>query len=164
MKEVKSISKKHDIVLILDNLRSVQNVASIFRVADCAGVLKIYLVGTSPTPIDKFNRLRKDFIKISLGSESTVSYEYFKTIDGPIKKLKKDGFIIYALEQDKNSIHYKKEKYPKKLALVSGNEPYGIDKKTLKKCDKIVEIPQFGQKESLNVLVATSVVLFEIVS
>lgn len=158
MKQSKSI------ILILDNLRSVYNTASIFRTADCAGVSKIYLIGTTPAPVDKFNRPRKDFIKVSLGAEQTVSWEYAKTVASVITKLKKQGYSIYALEQDKQSVHYKKAKYPGKMVLICGNEPYGIEKKTLAKVDHIVEIPQFGTKESLNVVVATGIVLFEMLS
>lgn len=156
MKQSKSI------ILILDNLRSVYNTASIFRTADCAGVEKIYLVGTTPTPLDKFGRLRNDFAKVSLGAEGTVAWEYAKTITPVLTKLKKQGYTVYALEQDKTSVHYKKAKYSDNIALICGNEPYGIDKKTLAKVDTIVEIPQFGTKESLNVVVATGIVLFEI--
>ncbi len=154
---------KKSVILILDNLRSVYNTASIFRTADCAGVEKIYLVGTTPTPLDKFGKARKDFAKVSLGAEGTVAWEYAKTMAPVLGKLKKAGYIVYALEQDKMSVHYKKAKYSDKIALICGNEPYGIDKKTLKKVDHIVEIPQFGAKESLNVVVATGIVLFEIV-
>lgn len=154
---------KKSVILILDNLRSVYNTASIFRTADCAGVEHIYLVGTTPTPLDKFGKARKDFAKVSLGAEGTVSWEYTKTITPLINKLKKEGYAVYALEQDKKSVHYKKAKYTDKIALVCGNEPYGIDKKVLAKVDTIVEIPQFGTKESLNVVVATGIVLFEVV-
>lgn len=141
-----------------------QNTASLFRTADCAGVEKIYLVGTTPTPLDHFKKPRKDFIKIALGSEKSVPYEYVKTLFPLVKRLKKEGYTVYALEQDSTSVHYKKATYQKKSALIAGNEPYGISKKTLSSVDTIVEIPQFGQKESLNVVVATAVVLFEIVS
>ncbi len=157
------MKQKRSIIIILDNLRSVYNTASIFRTADCAGVEKIYLVGTTPTPLDKFGKARKDFTKVSLGAEGTVMWEYAKTIVPVLTKLKKTGYTIYALEQDKTSVHYKKAKYANKIALICGNEPYGIDKKTLARVDTIVEIPQFGTKESLNVVVATGIVLFEIV-
>ncbi len=158
-----TMKKNQSIILIFDNLRSVYNTASLFRTADCAGVLKIHLVGTTPTPVDKFNRLRKDFAKVSLGAEGTVMWEYSKTMAPVLTKLKKEGYHVYALEQDIKSIHYKKAKYSDKVALICGNEPYGIDKKILAKADTIVEIPQFGTKESLNVVVATGIVLFEIV-
>lgn len=158
-----TMKSKKSVVLILDNLRSVYNTASIFRTADCAGVEKIYLVGTTPTPFDKFNKPRKDFAKVSLGAEKTVPFEYAKTMTPVLTKLKKQGYSICALEQDKASVHYKKVKYGDKIALICGNEPYGIDKKTLAKVDTIVEIPQFGTKESLNVVVAMGIVLFEIV-
>jgi 23S rRNA (guanosine2251-2'-O)-methyltransferase len=151
------------ILLILDNLRSVQNTASIFRTADAAGVSKIILVGTTPTPIDRFEKIRKDFGKVSLGAELTVPWKYMKTISPVLTKLKKEKFKIFALEQDKTSRNYSKVKYPGKIVLVVGNEPYGISKSTLKKVDTIIEIPMFGKKESLNVSVATGIALFRMI-
>lgn len=153
---------KKDLILILDNLRSVHNVASIFRTADCFGVSKIILIGTTPQPVDKFGKWRKDFIKVSLGAEKTVLWEYKKTITPTISSFKKDNIFVYALEQDPNSQVFNKIKYPSKLALIIGNEPYGITKKVLQKVDTIIEIPQRGNKESLNVTIATGIAVCEI--
>lgn len=149
-----------EIVLILDNIRSSHNVGSIFRTADAAGVSKIYLIGTTPTPLDRFSRLRRDVAKVSLGAEKTMAWEYFKTISPLISKLKKEKFEVVALEQDTKSVNYKKFKSKNKIAIIVGNEVSGISKSVLKKCDTIIEIPMKGEKESLNVSVAVGVVLF----
>lgn len=152
-----------DVVLILDNIRSVHNVGSIFRTAETAGVSKIYCLGTTPTPLDRFSQKRKDFAKVALGAEDLVSWEYLETGEATIRKLKKDGFQILALEQDQNSINYKKIKLGKKIALIVGNEVGGISKSLLKLVDQIAEIPMKGKKESLNVSVATGIMLFELI-
>ncbi len=152
----KSLNKRK--VLILDNIRSVYNVGSIFRTSDALGIDKIYLCGVTPTPIDRFGRERKDLAKVSLGAEKSIASEYCDTTEKIIKKLKKEGFQILAVEQDKKSIDFKKIKPKYPLALVLGNEVGGIDKKMLALCDVIAEIPMLGKKESLNVSVAFGII------
>lgn len=149
-------------ILILHNIRSIHNVGSIFRTADGAGVSKIFLTGYTPTPIDRFKLPRKDFAKVSLGAEKTIPWEYAKTFGAAVKKVKKDGYTIAAVEQDKNStplFDYKPESI-EKLALVLGNEVLGISKPSLKLCDVILEIPMRGKKESLNVSVTAGIAMF----
>lgn len=149
-------------ILILNDIRSVENVGAMFRTADAAGIDKIYLIGTTPTPIDRFGRKRKDLAKSALGAEEYVAWEYKKTIFPLLSKLKKEGFYVIAIEQDKNSVDYRKLKassYKLKAFLV-GTEVTGIPKNILKKCDIIAEIPMRGKKESLNVSVALGVALF----
>ncbi len=158
------MKRKYKVALILHNLRSVYNTASIFRTSDAAAVDKIYLVGTTPTPIDRFKRKRKDFAKVALGAEETVPWEYWDNIKELIEQLKKDGYEIIALEQDKNSVDYKTIKAQKNIAIMVGNEPDGIDKQTLGLADKIIEIPMLGKKESLNVSVALGIALFRILN
>jgi len=148
--------------IIIHDVRSVQNVASIFRTAAAAGIGTIYLVGLTPTPVDRFGRQRKDFAKIALGSEHIVSWEHYKSIVSIFKKLKKEKFYIIGLEQSKNSIDYKKVKAKKKTAIVVGNEVKGLPKKVLDKCDVVAEIPMPGQKESLNVSIALAIALFRV--
>ncbi len=152
-----------DIVLVLDNIRSVHNVGSIFRTAETAGVSKIYCLGTTPTPLDRFSQKRKDFAKVALGAEDLVSWEYLENGVAIVRKLKKDGFQILALEQDQHSINYKRIKLGKKIALIVGNEVGGVSKSLFKLVDQIAEIPMKGKKESLNVSVATGIMLFEII-
>ncbi len=150
--------------VILHNIRSVYNVGALFRTCDAAGITKIYITGYTPTPIDRFNRPRKDFAKSALGAEHTVAWEYFKTPMNVIKKLKKEGFEIVAFEQSKNSVDYKKVSLKNKTVFLVGNEVTGITKSLLKLCDVIAEIPMKGKKESLNVSVAFGIALFRILN
>jgi tRNA G18 (ribose-2'-O)-methylase SpoU len=149
-------------ILILNDIRSTHNVGSIFRTADACGISKIYLVGTTPTPIDRFGRERKDVAKTALGAEKTIPWEYYEKAEPLIEKLKKDNFTIVAIEQSKKSIDYKEVKLNNNSAIILGSEVTGISEEVLEKCDIVVEIPMLGKKESLNVSVATGVVLFRI--
>jgi tRNA G18 (ribose-2'-O)-methylase SpoU len=151
-------------VLILNDIRSAQNVGAIFRTADAIGVSKIYLTGYTPAPLDRFGRKRQDITKSALGAEETVLWEPKKNLSALISKLKKEKYLIIAIEQDKNSIDYKKVKLGKKNAFIVGTEVSGIPKNILKKCDVIAEIPMRGKKESLNVSVATGVALFRVLN
>jgi len=147
-------------ILILHNIRSAQNVGSMFRTAEAGGISKIYLSGYTPTPIDKFNRERSDISKSALGAEKYIEWEYLKTTTPILKKLKKDGYFIVGVEQSRNSINYKKIKSKNKNAILMGNEVTGISPAILKNCDTIAEIPMSGRKESLNVSVAFGIFLF----
>ncbi len=149
-------------VIVLDNVRSVHNVGSVFRTADTCGVSKIYLAGITPAPKDRFGRERRDLTKVSLGAERSVDWEVVRSAENLLKDLKKQGFYIVALEQAKNSVDYKKIKPKAKTAFVFGNEVQGLPKSSLKLCDTIAEIPMKGKKESLNVAVAVGVSLFRI--
>ena len=159
-----NIKKPKNNVLILPDIRSALNVGAIFRTADAVGINKIYLVGHTPTPIDKFNRERKDIAKSALGAEKTISWEYKKNLPTLICKLKQEKFKIIAIEQAKNSIDYKKVKIENKNVFIVGTEVSGLPKNILKKCDIIAEIPMRGKKESLNVSVACGVALFRILN
>jgi|SRR3989344_8185170 len=147
-------------VLILENLRSVENTASIFRTADGFKVSKIFLIGTTPTPLDRFGRKRQDFAKVALGAENTVEWEYKKEIGPVIGGLKKQGFQIIALEQTPDSKDLKSLSKPNKYAVIVGNEVTGVSKEALDTSDTVAEIPMLGHKESLNVSVAAGVALF----
>ncbi len=151
---------KRENVLILNDIRSVENVGAMFRTADAIGIDKIYLTGYTPTPLDRFGRKRGDLAKSALGAEEFVKWEQKKSISALLTKLKKDGFQTIAIEQDKKSIDYKKVKLQQKNAFIVGTEVTGIPKNVLKKCDIIAEIGMRGKKESLNVSVATGVALF----
>jgi 23S rRNA (guanosine2251-2'-O)-methyltransferase len=153
---------QREFFLILEDIRSVYNVGSIFRTADAAGVSKIFLVGVTPTPVDRFGRIRPDLAKVALGAEQMVAWEYMKSILPLVTKLKKEGFSVLALEQDVHSVDYKKIKIQNKTALVVGNEVEGVSKAVLKKADTICEIPMRGKKESLNVSVSTGITLFRL--
>ncbi|MFZ1020002.1 MAG: TrmH family RNA methyltransferase [Minisyncoccia bacterium] len=156
------MKNKHQNILILHNIRSVENVGAMFRTADAAGIDKIYLTGWTPAPLDRFGRKRKDLAKSALGAEEFVVWEQKKNIFSLIAKLKKDGFQIIGIEQDKNSVDYKNVKIKSKNVFLVGAEVTGIPKNILGKCDIIAEIPMRGQKESLNVSVACGIALFRI--
>ncbi len=150
------------VVVVLHNIRSVYNVGSVFRTADAVGVSKIYLTGYTPTPLDRFGRERKDVAKSALGAQKSVEWEYVKSVNNVFKKIKKEEFEIVAVEQSEHSIDYKKFKPKQKIAFLFGNEVRGVSKSLLRKCDKIIEIPMRGEKESLNVSVSAGVVLFDV--
>ncbi len=125
------------------------------------GVSNIILSGYSPSPIDQLGYERKDFHKVALGAEKMVPWEQVKTLAAAIKKVKKDGYHVVAIELDKKAtplFEFKSTKKP--LAIILGNEVKGISPQMLKQCDEIVEIPMQGKKESLNVSVAAGVALF----
>ncbi len=149
-------------VVILDNIRSIHNVGSIFRTSDALGVDKIYLCGTTPSPIDRFGRNRKDLAKVALGAEKNISYEYFEKTEEAINFLKNEKFQIIAIEQAENSINYKKVKAESNTAIVMGEEVHGISPEVRALCDVIAEIPMKGKKESLNVSVAFGIAAFRI--
>lgn len=147
-------------ILILENIRSAQNVGALFRTADAAGVSKIYLVGYTPDPVDRFLRPRSDIAKAALGAEKTIPWEHAKTISPLLKKLAKDGFQIISIEQSETSLDYKKIKTTEKVAFILGNEVDGVSKTALANSHHIAEIPMKGEKESLNVSVAGGIALF----
>ncbi len=149
-------------VVVLDNIRSVYNVGSIFRTADALGIDKIYLCGTTPTPTDRFGRERNDLAKVALGAEKSVAWKYASKTEDVLKKLKKEKFYIIAIEQNKKSKDFSKVKPKYPVAIVMGNEVGGLDKKVLKLCDIIAEMPMKGKKESLNVSVAFGVATYRI--
>lgn len=149
-------------ILILHNIRSAQNVGSLFRTADAAGISEIYLVGITPLPTDQFGRERKEIAKTALGAEKSVAWEHVKTIAPLLKKLKKENYTIIAIEQSADSVDYKKVNIKGNAALVLGNEVEGISESVLKQCDVVAEIPMRGKKESLNVAVAGGIAMFRI--
>lgn len=151
-----------DIRLLLDNIRSTHNVGSIFRTAETLGISKIYCVGTTPDPVDRFGRKRKDIAKVSLGAEDLIAWEHVDDGIDLVKKLKKEKFTIIAVEQNLKSVDYKKTRAKEKTLIILGNEVDGVSKSLLKSSDVIVEIPLRGKKESLNVSVAAGVVLFRL--
>lgn len=154
---------KKEFYLLLDNVRSLFNVGAIFRTADAAGIDKIILGGiTCLRGQGKTKELNPKISKTALGAEKIITWEHTQQTWQVIKKLKKQGFQIVALEQSKKSIAYSKFKPKFPLVLVIGNEVRGISKNLLKKSDKIIHLPMAGIKESLNVGVATGIAVYEI--
>ncbi len=179
--KVKKRRVKNEVVLVLPDIRSSHNVGAIFRTADGAGVSRIILAGHSPCPVDKFQRLQPEIAKTALGAEKSVPWMYEVDATKEIKKLKKDGYVIIALEQTKKSISYKKilkiikmdllQKNGKgdmrgsrniKICLIAGNEVEGVPEKLLNVANYHIDISMRGEKESLNVSVATGIVLYEL--
>jgi tRNA G18 (ribose-2'-O)-methylase SpoU len=155
---------KTNAILILPDIRSTHNVGAIFRTADAVGVSKIYLVGITPSPIDRFGRARPDIAKSALGAEKTIPWESREEIQPLLSELKNDGYTIVAIEQSENSVDYKEVQQVEKMAFVLGPEVTGLPETILGQCDIVAEIPMEGEKESLNVSVATGVALFRILN
>ena len=157
------MSQTKNITLVLDNLRSVFNTASLFRTAECFGISEIVLCGTTPCPTDRFGRIRADFAKVSLGAEGVVPWKYFHDTEEAVSSLKNDGCYIISLEQsDSSVILHSQVSAPDRCALVVGNEVDGVQKKILNVSEVVWEIEQFGEKESLNVCIAGSIALYHL--
>ena len=148
-------------IAILDNIRSVHNVGSIFRTADGAGVRKIYLCGITPKPLDEFGRVRDDFRKVSLGAEESVEWEKVESIVELVKKLKDEGVQVVAVEQDDRSVSYKDWKPDGEVAFVFGSEVGGVSRGVLDMVDVVVDIPMRGKKESVDVGVSFGGIVYE---
>jgi 23S rRNA (guanosine2251-2'-O)-methyltransferase len=149
-------------VVVLDNIRSLHNVASVFRTCDAVGAKKLYLCGITPTPLDRLGRVRPPFSKVALGAEENVEWERRASAWRVIDNLKNDGYAIYAVEQDERSVPYYSVKAKKKSALVLGHEVRGLPESVLSRADKILEIPMAGIKESLNISVAFGIVAYSL--
>jgi len=145
-----------DFYVICENIRSLENIGSIFRTADALGVTKIFLCGISGKPP------HEKITKTALGAEKTIPFEYYKQTWRLIQRLKKEKVFIIALEQGKKSILYTTFKPHFPLALIVGNEVKGISLKIINKADKIIYLPMRGKKESLNVAVAFGITGYEI--
>lgn len=153
-------------IVVLDNIRSSQNVGSIFRTGDAVNVEEIYLCGVTPTPLDRFGFENKQLTKVSLKAENYVKWIHLQSLHDAIKILRKNAYTIIALEQNPKSIPYNSEKLKKinweKTALILGQEVEGIDKESLGNADYIIEIPMLGKKESLNVAVAFGIAIYRV--
>lgn len=147
---------KQKLIVVLHNIRSRENVGSIFRTADAVGVSKIYLCGITPTPP------HEKISKTALGADEYVPWEYCKQGWRLLAKLKKEGMNVVALEQTKESkdVFKFKPKFP--VALVLGNEVRGLSPEILKRADVVLSIPMRGQKESLNVAVAFGIATYQL--
>ena len=156
-------------VVLLHNIRSAHNVGSIFRTADAVGIEKIYCCGITPAPLDRFGRFRKDFAKVALGAEKIVPWESCASTALLLGLLKRSGYTIFAVEQASGSIsvlRFGLETFWRPnlelIALVFGDEVKGLSSPILKLADRILEIPMFGKKESLNVSVAFGIVAYRL--
>jgi len=149
---------KMPFVLVLDNVRSCNNVGSVFRTSDAFLVRKIYLCGITATPPDK------EIHKTALGAENSVDWKYFKTTEEAVDALKEEGYIIVAVEQVESSISLNEYRPApeEKLALIFGNEVNGVQQEVVNMCDITIEIPQFGTKHSFNIAVSAGIVLWDL--
>lgn len=145
-------------IILLDSIRSMQNVGAIFRNADWAWFKKVILTGHCPTPP------RNDISKTALWSHTWIDWEYYRDPFEIVEKLKKEWYKIYSVELDKRSIEYTKlfEKNEDKVCLIMWNEITWVNKKLLDLSDEIVIIPMRGKKESLNVSVAAGIVMYAV--
>ncbi|RAI94981.1 SpoU rRNA methylase family protein [Algoriphagus yeomjeoni] len=149
---------KSPIVLVLDNVRSLNNVGSSFRTGDAFGIEKIYLCGITGTPP------HRDIQKTALGATESVEWEYCLNTMQAMEKLKAEGYQICALEQVDRSVmlnEFRPEK-GKKYALVFGNEVFGVEEEVLNACDAVLEIPQLGTKHSLNISVSLGIAVWDL--
>lgn len=153
-------AKKTPIIIVLDHIRSLNNIGSVFRTSDAFLVEKIYLCGITATPP------HKDIHKTALGSTDTVAWEYAKNTMDVIAKLKAEKVKICTIEQAENAtmLNDFKVKPNTKYALVFGNEVKGVAQEVVNASDTVIEIPQFGTKHSLNIAVSCGVVVWDVFS
>lgn len=149
--------EKIPLVVVLDNIRSLNNVGSVFRTSDAFLVESIYLCGITAVPP------HPEIHKTALGAEDSVTWYYEEDTCSVVDKLRLDGYIVYAVEQVENSLllsdlQLDKEK---KYAVVLGNEVKGVQQSVVDKCDQSVEIPQYGTKHSLNISVTAGLIIWD---
>lgn len=151
-------SEKTPLILVLDDVRSLHNIGSVFRTADAFLIEKIYLCGITATPPNK------EIHKTALGATETVAWEHNENVLEVITKLKKENITTHAIEQVENAVflqNFEIEKN-KKYALVFGNEVYGVSQEAVALCDGCIEIPQLGTKHSLNISVSAGIVVWDL--
>ena len=155
-KDFKS-SIKIPLTLILDNIRSLNNIGSVFRNADAFLIKKVFLCGISGVPPNK------DINKTALGSTDSVEWEYYKSSYTLIDKLKKNGINVYAIEQTENAILLNNfiVESNNEYAFILGNEINGVSQDLIDLCDGVIEIPQFGTKHSLNIAVCSGIITWD---
>jgi len=151
-------AKKTPLIIILDDIRSLHNIGSVFRTADAFLIEKIYLCGITATPPNK------EINKTALGATETVIWEHKNDVLEVIQELKNENVEVYAIEQVENSIFLNdfKVESSKKYALVFGNEVFGVNQEAIKLCHGTIEIPQLGTKHSLNISVTTGIVIWDL--
>lgn len=149
-------------ILILCDIRSAQNVGSLFRTADAVGIDLIYLVGITPTPIDKYGRPLGSLSKTALGAERSIAWKYEAALVPLLEDLHADGYNSIAIEQSESAVNYRTVSLSGKTVFILGNEVDGLLKDVLDRVGVIAEIPMHGEKESLNVAVAGGIALFHL--
>jgi len=149
---------KTPLVVVLDNVRSCNNIGSVFRTGDAMLIESVYLCGFTATPPNK------EIHKTALDAEKAVDWKYFERIADAVNHLKNEGYKIFAVEQVENSImlNEAQPKEDEKWALIFGNEVKGVDQEVVDLCDGAIEIPQFGTKHSFNISVSCGIVLWDL--
>ncbi|MDG2280521.1 MAG: RNA methyltransferase [Flavicella sp.] len=150
-------TEKIPLVVILDNIRSLNNIGSVFRTSDAFVVEKIYLCGITETPPNK------DIHKTALGATETVAWEYVENTIDVVQSLQENGYIVASIEQADNATMLEDFDIStnNKYAIVMGNEVKGVQQEVVSTSDHCIEIPQFGTKHSLNISVTTGIVLWK---
>ena len=151
-------SEKTPLILVLDDIRSLHNIGSVFRTADAFLIEKIYLCGITATPPNK------EIHKTALGATETVAWEHQENVLEVIEKLKKENVLTLAIEQVESAIFLQNFEVKKgeKYALIFGNEVYGVSQEAVVLCDGSIEIPQLGTKHSLNISVSAGIVVWDL--
>ena len=151
-------ASKTPLIIVMDDIRSLNNIGSVFRTADAFLVEKIYLCGITAKPP------HKEIQKTALGATDTVAWEHFEKVTDVIKKLQSEGVTVLAIEQVEQA--YLLDTFTldksKKYALVFGNEVYGVSQDAVALCDGCIEIPQLGTKHSLNIAVSAGIVIWDL--
>ncbi len=152
------LAQKTPIILILDDVRSLHNIGSVFRTSDAFLIEKIYLCGITAVPPNK------EIHKTALGATETVAWEYVKDVASVIEKLKAEQTSVFAIEQVEKAVLLNDFEVDKntKYALVFGNEVYGVSQKAIEICNGTIEIPQLGTKHSLNISVSAGIVVWDL--
>ena len=150
-------AEKLPLIVVLDDVRSMHNVGSVFRTADTFRVEAIYLCGITSTPP------MAEIHKTALGAEESVSWRYFSTAQEAVQQLKSDGYTVYSVEQVEHStkLHRFKVESGVKYAVVLGNEVKGVHQEVVDASDGCLEIPQLGTKHSMNVSVTAGIVIYK---
>ena len=148
--------KKLPVIIVLDNIRSMENVGSFFRTADAFRIEAIYLCGITARPP------HREIHKTALGADESVDWKYFETTADACEHLKSKNYSIFAVEQVENSIKLNDFKTPAMSAYIFGNEVDGVDDAVLPYCEQAIEIPQEGTKHSLNVSVSGGIVMYHL--
>ena len=153
-------SDKFPYVLILDDIRSMNNIGSVFRTSDAFKVEKVYLCGITATPP------HREIQKTALGADETVAWQHVEDVLQLVKELQAEGYIVAAVEQVENSVSLLdfQPEADKKYAFVFGNEVFGVNQSVVEQADFCLEIPQYGTKHSLNISVTAGVVSWDFVS
>ena len=147
---------KTDVIIVLDNIRSLSNVGAFFRTADAFRIGELYLCGITACPP------HREIHKTALGADETVKWRYFETTEEACRQLKAEGYKVFAVEQVEGSVALQDFRFEAHNAYILGNEVEGVSEEALAYCDGAIELPQEGTKHSLNVSVCAGIVMWEV--